>query len=110
MREHFPRGRSYLDVDDQGGRLHKRSVLAQGIWVDDQDRKLLAARGAQIAHSPTSNLFLGSGLMDWRALPEAGAGVSIPSYVGGGTSLCLFRNLAAAYQIQALGGERLTAW
>lgn len=108
--ELFPQARSYLDVYDQAGLLHPRSVLAHGIWLDDQDRKLLAARGAQIAHSPTSNLFLGSGLMDWRALREAGAGVSIASDVGGGTSLCLLRNLAAAYQIQALRGERLTAW
>ena len=36
--------------------------------------------------------------------------VSVASDVGGGTSLCLLRNLAAAYQVQALNGQRLTAW
>lgn len=108
--ELFPQARSYLDVYDQAGLLHPRSVLAHGIWLDAEDRSLLALRGAHIAHSPTSNLFLGSGLMNWRALREAGAGVSIASDVGGGTSLCLLRNLAAAYQIQAMQGQRLTAW
>jgi guanine deaminase len=36
--------------------------------------------------------------------------VSLASDVGGGTSLAMLRNMADAYKIQALGGERLTAW
>ena len=36
--------------------------------------------------------------------------VCTASDVGGGTSLNLLRNLAAAYQVQALLGQRLTAW
>jgi guanine deaminase len=106
----FPEARSYLDVYDRAGLLHARSVLAHGIWLDDADRAVLAARRAHIAHSPSSNLFLGSGLIDWLALRHAGVGVSVASDIGGGTSLCLLRNLSAAYQIQALRGERLTAW
>ncbi|MFZ9495234.1 MAG: amidohydrolase family protein [Burkholderiaceae bacterium] len=66
--------------------------------------------GATIAHSPTSNLFLGSGLFNWRLAREAGVRVAVASDVGGGTSLNLLRNLAAAYQVQALLGQRLTAW
>ncbi len=58
----------------------------------------------------SSNLFLGSGLFDWRALREAGARLSVASDVGGGTSLSIQRNLLDAYKIQALRGERLTAW
>ena len=34
---------------------------------------VLKASGAQIAHSPSSNLFLGSGIFDWRAAEAAGA-------------------------------------
>jgi len=30
--------------------------------------------------------------------------------VGGGTSLSMLRTMADAYKVQALGGERLTAW
>lgn len=108
--ELFPEARSYLDVYDRAGLLHPRSVLAHGIWLDAADHELLAARGAHIAHSPSSNLFLGSGLMDWKGLRDAGVAVSVASDVGGGTSLCMLRNLAAAYQIQALRGQRLTAW
>ncbi len=68
------------------------------------------AAGAQIAHSPSSNLFLGSGLFGWRAAEAAGVHVSLASDVGGGTSLSMLRNMADAYKVQALAGERLTAW
>ena len=109
-RDLFPEARSYLDVYARAGLLHARSVLAHGIWLDDEDRAALRASGAQIAHSPSSNLFLGSGLFGWRALEAAGAAVSLASDVGGGTSLSMLRTMADAYKVQALAGERLTAW
>jgi len=110
VHELFPEARSYLDVYAAVGLLHARSVFAHGIWLDDADRAAIAAAGAQIAHSPSSNLFLGSGLFGWRAAEEAGVRVSLASDVGGGTSLSMLRNMADAYKIQALAGERLTAW
>jgi guanine deaminase len=110
VRELFPAARSYLDVYARAGLLDGRSVLAHGIWLDDADRAALRDSGAQIAHSPSSNLFLGSGLFDWRAAEEAGVAVSLASDVGGGTSLALPRAMADAYKVQALAGQRLTAW
>ncbi len=110
VRELFPEARSYLDVYARAGLLHRRSVLAHGIWLDDTDRAVLREAGAQIAHSPSSNLFLGSGLFGWRAAEDSGAAVTMASDVGGGTSLSMLRTLADAYKVQALAGERLTAW
>jgi guanine deaminase len=106
----YPEARSYLDVYQRHGLLNERAVLAHGIWLDDADRALLADSGAQIAHSPSSNLFLGSGLFDWHALHEAGARVSMASDVGGGTGLSMLRTLADAYKVQALRGVRLNAF
>ena len=110
VRELFPEARSYLDVYARAGLLHSKSVFAHGIWLDDADRAALHAAGAQIAHSPSSNLFLGSGLFDWRAAEDAGVAVSVASDVGGGTSLSMLRNCAYAYKVQAMAGQRLTAW
>ncbi|MGD9835959.1 MAG: guanine deaminase [Piscinibacter sp.] len=110
VHELFPEARSYLDVYARAGLLHARSVLAHGIWLDDTDRDVLREAGAQIAHSPSSNLFLGSGLFDWRAAEAAGAAVSLASDVGGGTSLSMLRTLADAYKVQAMSHQRLTAW
>ena len=110
VRELFPEARSYLDVYTRAGLMHPRSVLAHGVWLDDNDRAAMRDSGAQIAHSPSSNLFLGSGLFDWHAALQAGVAVSMASDVGGGTSLSMQRNLADAYKIQAMNGQRLTAW
>ena len=110
VRELFPEARSYLDVYARAGLMNERSVLAHGVWLDDDDRALLRDTGAQIAHSPSSNLFLGSGLFDWRACLDAGAAVSMASDVGGGTSLSMIRTMADAYKVQAMAGQRLTAW
>ncbi len=108
--ELFPEARSYLDVYHRAGLLHERAVLAHGIWLDAHDRALLRDTGAHIAHSPSSNLFLGSGLFDWQAAIDSGHRVSIASDVGGGTSLSLLRTLADAYKVQALRGTHLNAW
>ena len=106
----FPEARSYLDVYHRAGLLHERAVLAHGIWLDAHDRALLRDTGAHIAHSPSSNLFLGSGLFDWQAAIDSGHRVSIATDVGGGTSLSMTRALAEAYKVQALRGTRLNAW
>ena len=110
VRELFPAARSYLDVYAQAGLLNARSVLAHGIWLDDADRAVLQQAASQIAHCPSSNLFLGSGLFDWRQAEAAGVSVSLGSDVGGGTSLAMQRTMADAYKVQALLGQRLTAW
>ena len=110
VKELFPDARSYLDVYARAGLLNARSVFAHGIWLDAADRAALRDVGAQIAHSPSSNLFLGSGLFDWTAAEDAGVAVSMASDVGGGTSLSMLRTLGDAYKVQALAGHRLTAW
>ncbi len=106
----FPAARSYLDVYAREGLLHPRAVLAHGIWLDAADRRVLAESGAQLAFCPSSNLFLGSGLFDWPAARAAGCAVSAASDVGGGTSLSMQRTLADGYKVQALAGQRLSAW
>ncbi len=106
----FPDARSYLDVYARDGLLHPRAVLAHGIWLDAADRRVLAETGAQVAFCPSSNLFLGSGLFDWPAARAAGFAVSAASDVGGGTSLSMQRTLADGYKVQALNGQRLSAW
>jgi guanine deaminase len=110
VRSLFPSQRSYLDVYEQHGLLTPQTTLAHGIWLDAEDRARLRASQAVIAHSPTSNLFLGSGLFDWRSRCAEGLRLSMASDVGGGVSLSMHRTLAAAYQVAALQGQRLDAF
>jgi guanine deaminase len=108
--ELFPGTRSYLDVYARHGLLGPRAILAHGIWLDATDRALVQSSGAQIAFCPSSNLFLGSGLFGWREAREHGMAVSLASDVGGGTSLSMLRTMADGYKVQALAGQRVTAW
>lgn len=106
----FPGSRSYVDVYARHGLIGPTSVLAHGIWLDGEDREVLAAAGSTIAHCPGSNLFLGSGLMPWRELADAGVAVTLGSDIGAGTSLAIPRVMADAYKVAALLSGRLPAW
>jgi 5-methylthioadenosine/S-adenosylhomocysteine deaminase len=54
-----------------------RLTLAHGIWLTDDDIRLLGESAATIVHNPISNLKLGSGLLPWRALHDAGASIAL---------------------------------
>ncbi len=56
-----------------------RAVFAHGVHLDNEERRLLAERGTAIAHCPSSNLKLGSGIADVIALRRAGITVAIGS-------------------------------
>ena len=51
--------------------------MAHGVWLDDDDRNRLAAAGASVSHNPGSNLKLGSGIADMRAMLDRGLNVAI---------------------------------
>ena len=105
--QQFPWSRSYLDVYAQLGLVRERSVFAHCLHLDDADRQQLAQSGAAIAFCPTSNLFLGSGLFDLRAVRDCGIRSGIGTDVGGGTSLNMFRTLNEAYKVLQLQGQPL---
>ena len=62
---------------DKLGLVTHRFTGAHGVWLDDDDRRRLADRGASIALNPGSNLRLGSGIPDARALLNAGVTVAV---------------------------------
>jgi len=57
--------------------LNPKFCVAHGVWLDDDDRKRLADAGASISHNPGSNLKLGSGIADMRAMLARGLNVAI---------------------------------
>jgi len=52
------------------GVLGPHFTVAHGVWLDEDDMALLGDRGASVAHNPGSNMRLGSGLADTRAMLE----------------------------------------
>ena len=70
-------GRTLTAHFDAIGLLTERFTAGHGIWLDDDDMKRLADRGASVAHNPGSNLRLGSGIAAVRKLVEAGVNVGV---------------------------------
>jgi guanine deaminase len=108
IRQLFPQSRSYLDVYDQAGLLREHAVFAHCIHLDEADRRRMAEAGAAAAFSPTSNLFLGSGLFDVAATDRAGMRFAIATDVGGGTSFSMLRTLSEAYKVAQMRGHFLS--
>lgn len=61
------------------GLLNGRTTLAHGVHVTDNERRLIAEAGASIAHCPSANLKLASGIADVPGLLAAGINVGLGS-------------------------------
>jgi guanine deaminase len=109
VKELYPDARSYLDVYDRAGLLRERAMYAHCIWLDADDRRRMQASGASAAVCPTSNLFLGSGLFDFRAALDAGMPITLATDVGGGQSFSMLETMRSAHEVARLKGEPLTA-
>ncbi|MGY2047406.1 guanine deaminase [Methylobacterium sp. JK268] len=105
----FPGRASYLDVYAQAGLVRPRAVFGHGIHVSEAEFCTCHATGAALAHCPTSNLFLGSGLFRlFDALdPRRPVRVGIGTDLGAGTSFSALRTLGEAYKVAALRGTPL---
>jgi 5-methylthioadenosine/S-adenosylhomocysteine deaminase len=61
------------------GHLDERMMVIHAIWIDDDDIDLLADSGCTVAHNPVCNLRLGSGVMPYRKLRDAGVPICLGS-------------------------------
>lgn len=103
-REQFPDARDYVDVYDRYGMVGPRSVFAHGIHLSDRELSRLGQAGSTIAFCPSSNLFLGSGLLDLARLGEFGVGLGVATDVGAGTSFSMLTTLGEGYKVAQLTG------
>jgi len=62
---------------DRLGVLGPNFTVAHGVWLDDDDMARLGDNGASVAHNPGSNMRLGSGLADTRAMLDARVNLGI---------------------------------
>lgn len=96
----------YLATYHQHGLVGGRSVYAHNVHPSTGELDVLAEEGASVAHCPTSNAGLGSGLFPLREHVEHGVRVALGSDVGAGTGFSLFKEGLQAYFVQQLLGDR----
>ncbi|MEH6394314.1 guanine deaminase [Pseudoalteromonas sp.] len=106
----FPEATDYLNVYEQAEMVRKRSVFAHGIHLSERELSCLADNNAAISHCPTSNLFLGSGLLNLKACEDHGINVGMGTDVGAGTSFSMLQTGNEAYKIQQLQGQKFSAF
>lgn len=111
MRELYPQRKSYLDIYAHAGLLGPRSLYAHCIHIDENDFCDFHRSGSAIAHCPTSNLFLGSGLFKLfeARRNDRPVRVGLGSDIGAGTSFSPLQSLNEAYKIARLNGNQLDA-
>jgi guanine deaminase len=94
----------YLTTYARHGLVSSRSVYAHNVHATPAELALLAEQEASVAHCPTSNSALGSGLFPLREHMEHGVRVALGSDVGAGTGFSLLKEGLQAYFMQQLLG------
>lgn len=80
----FPDCKTYAGVYDKYKLLRHNTILGHGVYLTDEEMKLIAEKGAGVAHCPASNFYLGSGMARVRKLLEHGIKVGLGTDVSGG--------------------------
>ena len=100
-----PRSRDYLDTYEAHGLLRPGALFGHAIHLTARERARLTDTGASLAHCPTSNTFIGSGLFDMTLAHHLRVGLATDT--GGGSSFSMLRTMAAAYEVAQLRGQSL---
>ncbi len=103
----FPQARDYLDTYEAHGLLGPNALYGHAIHLEPRERDRMLEVGAAMVHCPTSNTFIGSGLMDVAGLIAEGHRLGLATDTGGGSSFSMLRTMAAAYEVGQLRGTPL---
>jgi 5-methylthioadenosine/S-adenosylhomocysteine deaminase len=87
---------------ERQGLLDARATFAHAIWLDDAEVAAMGHHGVGVAHNPSSNAYLASGVIRLAALRDAGAVVGLGADGAAGHSMDLFPIMK-----QAVYGQRL---
>ena len=103
--DRFPWAGDYVSVYDRFGLLGPHAVLAHNVHTTDRELERLAATSTAIAHCPTSNAALGSGIFPLRRHLNSGVHVTLGTDVGGGTGPGMLKEGLQAYLMQRVARD-----
>ncbi|MBL4805827.1 MAG: guanine deaminase [Rhodobacteraceae bacterium] len=107
VRDLFPDQQDYLAVYEHFGLTGPGAVLGHSIYLSDREWSAIRDGGSSLAHCPTSNAFIGSGLFNATKAHEMKIPTGLATDVGGGSSFSMLRTMASAYEIGQLRGDAL---
>ncbi|TAH36005.1 MAG: guanine deaminase [Planctomycetota bacterium] len=111
VKELYAERKGYLDTYDHYKQLGPRAIYGHGVWLTEDELRRCSETGTAIAHCPTSNAFLGSGLfhLENAKRPDRPVRVGLATDLGAGTSFSILQTLNEAYKAAQLNGNPLTA-
>ncbi len=109
VRSLYPDARDYLDTYETHGLLGARGLYGHAVHLTAREVDRLSEVQGRVIHCPTSNAFIGSGMLDLMALAQRGVPLGLATDTGGGSSFSMLRTMAAAYEAAQHHGNALHA-
>lgn len=78
------------------------TIMAHCVWTRGKELELMKRNGVMVAHCPTSNFNLSSGMAPIRTLLDEGVRIGLGSDISGGHDLNMFRMLVYAIQVSKM--------
>ena len=98
-----PNSTSYGDAYNRYGLFGQTpTIMAHCVWTHGSELKLMKRNGVMVAHCPTSNFNIASGMAPIRTFLDEGLKVGLGSDISGGHDLNMFRMLVYAIQVSKM--------
>jgi len=94
--ELFPSCSKYTEVYEKTGIASNKSIMAHCVHMTDEEIQVLVKNSTSVAHCPTSNMCLLSGLCPIRRMMDAGVKVGLGTDVSGGYSASILEAMRHA--------------
>lgn len=103
VRELVPESRNYADAYAHFHLLgEEKTIMAHVVWPGEDEYPLLKNKNVFVAHSPSSNSNLSSGIAPIRKMLEAGINIGLATDLAGGSSMSMLKMLTHAIEVSKL--------
>ena len=98
-----PKSRNYGDAYNRYGLFGQTpTIMAHCVWTEGEELELMRRNRVMVAHCPTSNLNISSGMAKIRTFLDAGVPVGLGSDISGGHDLNMFKIMVYAIQVSKM--------
>ena len=103
VKELEPKSRNYGDAYDRYGLFGQTpTIMAHCVHTAGDELELMTRRNVMVAHCPTSNLNVSSGMAPIRTFLDRGVKVGLGSDISGGHDLSIMRMMVYAIQVSKM--------
>ena len=98
-----PDSENYGDAYNRYGLFGQTpTIMAHCVWTHGSELELMKRNGVMVAHCPTSNFNIASGMAPIRTFLDEGVKIGLGSDISGGHDLNMFRMLVYAIQVSKM--------